>query len=464
MNLQFLGATHQVTGSSYALDASGTKILIDCGLYQEREYAYRNWQDFPIPPSRIQHLLLTHVHLDHSGLIPKLVRDGFSGDILLTPPSRQLLPIVLSDSARNFEEDAVFKKKRHDREGRRGPHPEIPLYTVQDAEKCYSQMKEVPYGEFTELENDVKVCFHDAGHILGSAMIEIVFAGETGPRKIIFSGDVGQWDKLLLNNPSVFDYADYVVMESTYGDRNHEDLQAVDQKLCNAVNETVEAGGNVVIPTFAIERAQELLYHFSRLARAGRIPYLMNFLDSPMAIEITKVFGRCLKYLDEETLELFRENQSPFDYPGLKLVETVEGSKAINFIKGSSIIMAGSGMITGGRIKHHLAQNITRPESTLLIVGYQAAGTLGRQILDGASPVRILGKSYPVRMKITPIEGFSAHAGMIDLQRWLNNFKSPPKHVFLTHGEDDSIQSLMEYVNLKNWDVSAPTYREKCSL
>jgi metallo-beta-lactamase family protein len=464
MNLQFLGATRQVTGSSYVLDVGGVKILVDCGLYQEREYAHRNWEDFPVPPNQIQHLLLTHVHIDHSGLIPKLVRDGFSGDILLTPPSRQMLPIVLSDSARNLEEDAAFKKRRHDGEGKRGPHPEVPLYTVQDAEKCYSQVKEVAYGEFTRLNDHVKVCFHDAGHILGSAMIEIILEDEKGPRNIIFSGDIGQWDKPLLNDPSVFDHADYVVMESTYGDRNHEEPQAVYEKLCNAVNETVETGGNIVIPTFAIERAQELLYHFSRLARAGKIPYLMTFLDSPMAIEITKVFERCLKYLDEETLELFKDKQSPFDYPGLKLVESVEGSKAINLIKGSSIIMAGSGMITGGRIKHHLTRNIARPESTLLIVGYQAAGTLGRQILDGASPVRILGQSYPVRMKIAQIEGFSAHAGMSDLQRWLNNFKSPPKHVFLTHGEDDSIQSLRKYISFKNWEVSAPTYMEEYPL
>ncbi|MGD0423175.1 MAG: MBL fold metallo-hydrolase [Candidatus Bathyarchaeia archaeon] len=460
MNVQFLGATRQVTGSSYVLDTGGEKILIDCGLYQEREYTYRNWQDFPISPSQIQHLLLTHVHLDHSGLIPKLVRDGFSGDILLTPPSRQMLPIVLSDSARNLEEDAAFKKRRHESEGKRGPHPEVPLYTVGDAEKCYCLLKEVPYGEFTQLNSHVKVCFHDAGHILGSAMIEIILEDEGGPRSIIFSGDIGQWNKPLLNDPSVFDHADYLVMESTYGDRNHEEPQTVDEKLCTAVNETVKAGGNIVIPTFAIERAQELLYHFSRLARAGKIPYLMTFLDSPMAIEITKVFERCLKYLDEEMLQLFRENQSPFDYPGLKLVESVEGSKAINLVRGSSIIMAGSGMIMGGRIKHHLTQNITRPESTLLIVGYQAAGTLGRQILDGASPVRILGQSYPVRMKITQIEGFSAHAGMSDLQRWLNNFKSPPRHVFLTHGEDESIQSLRKFINSKNWEVNAPTYKE----
>jgi metallo-beta-lactamase family protein len=465
MKIKFLGATRQVTGSSYFLDADGVKILVDCGLFQERDYSYRNWKDFPVPPHQIQYLLLTHVHLDHSGLIPKLVKEGFAGDILLTPASRELFPIVILDSARMQEEDAAFKKKRHDKEGRKGPYPEIPMYTVQDAEKCFPLLKDLPYEDYLPLNDRVKVCFHDAGHILGSAMIEIIVQDEKGPRNIIFSGDMGQWDKPLLGNPSVFDRADYVVMESTYGDRNHDNPQDIDEQLCKIVNDTVKAGGNVLIPTFAIERAQELLYHFNRLARTERIPYIMTFLDSPMAVEITKVFERCKKYFDKETLELFKNGQSPFEFPGLKLVESVEASKAINLIKGSTIILAGSGMITGGRIKHHLVREITRQESTLLFVGYQAVGTLGRQILDGVSPVRIHGQSYPVRMKIEKIDAFSAHAGMNDLQRWLNNFKSPPKHVFLTHGEEESILSLENYLRSKDgWEVSAPTYMEEHNL
>jgi metallo-beta-lactamase family protein len=465
MKIEFLGATHQVTGSSYFLDAGGVKILVDCGLFQERDYSYRNWEAFPVPPDQIHHLLLTHVHLDHSGLIPKLVKEGFTGDILLTPASKELFPIVILDSARMQEEDAAFKKKRHDKEGRKGLYPEIPLYTVQDVEKCFPLLKDVPYEEFRPLNDRVKVCFHDAGHILGSAMIEIIIQDENGSRNIIFSGDIGQWDSPLLSSPSVFDRADYVVMESTYGDRNHDSPQDIDDKLCKVVNDTVKAGGKVLIPTFAIERAQELLYHFNRLARAERIPYVVTFLDSPMAVEITKVFEQCKKYFDKETLELFKDGHSPFDFPGLNLVESVEASKAINLIKGSTIIMAGSGMITGGRIKHHLVREITRPESTLLFVGYQAVGTLGRQILDGVSPVRILGQSYPVRMKVEKIDGFSAHAGMNDLQRWLNNFKSPPKHVFLTHGEEESILSLENYLHSKGgWEVSAPAYMEEYSL
>ena len=465
MKIRFLGATHQVTGSSYFLDVGGVKILVDCGLFQERDYSYRNWNSFPVPPDQIHYLLLTHVHLDHSGLIPKLVKEGFAGDILLTPASKEMFPIVILDAARMQEEDAAFKKKRHDKEGRRGPYPEIPLYTVKDAEKCFSLLKDVPYEEYLSLNDRVKVCFHDAGHILGSAMIEITIQDEKGPRNIVFSGDIGQWNNPLLNSPSVFDRADYVVMESTYGNRNHDSPQYIDEKICKIVNDTVEVGGNIIIPTFAIERAQELLYHFNRLARAERIPYVMTFLDSPMAVEITKVFEQCKKYLDKETLDLFKDGQDPFDFPGLKLVESVEASKAINLIKGSTIIMAGSGMITGGRIKHHLIRNIARPESTLLFVGYQAVGTLGRQILDGVSPVRILGQFYPVRMKIEKIDGFSAHAGMDDLMRWLNNFKSPPKHIFLTHGEEESILSLENYLRSKaGWEVSAPTYMEEYDL
>ena len=420
---------------------------------------------FPVPPDQIQYVLLTHLHQDHSGLIPKLVKEGFHGDILLTAASKELFPIVILDSARIQEEDAAFKKKRHDNEGRKGPYPEIPLYTVQDAEKCLPLLKAVPYGEFFPLNDQVKVCFHDAGHILGSAMIEIIVQDENGSRNIIFSGDIGQWDKPLLKNPSFFDRADYVVMESTYGDRDHDNPQDIENKLSKVINEAVKAGGNVIIPTFAIERAQEILYYFSSLARAKRIPYIVTFLDSPMAVEVTKVFEQSKKYFDKETIELFRDGQSPFDFPGLKLVESVEGSKAINLIKGSTIIMAGSGMITGGRIKHHLVREITRPESTLLFVGYQGVGTRGRQILDGTSPVRILGQTYPVRIKIENVDGLSAHAGMSDLQRWLDNFKTPPKHVFLTHGEEGSILRLENYLHSKGgWEVTAPLYLEEYDL
>jgi metallo-beta-lactamase family protein len=438
--------------------------LVDCGLFQERHYSYRNWLAFQVPPHQINYVLLTHVHLDHSGLIPRLVRDGFDGDILLTAPSKEMLPIVLLDSARIQEEDAAFKKRRHERETRTGPFPEIPLYTVEDARHCFPLLKPVSYGEHISLNERVRICFRDAGHILGSAMIEIEAQDEGGPRSVVFSGDIGQWDKPLLNDPSVFDRADYVIMESTYGNRNHDSVQDADEKLSKVINDAVSAGGNVIIPTFAIERAQELLYRISKLALAKRIPYIPIILDSPMAVEITKVFEHYEKDLDDETRKLFEGGQSPFDFPGVRLVESAETSKAISKTEGSAVIMAGSGMISGGRIKHHLVSNIARPESTLLFVGYQAAGTLGREILEGASPVRILGQSYPVEMKVERIDAFSAHAGMNDLFRWIDNFKSPPKRVFLTHGEDDSILRMSDYIHSKHWEVSAPTYGEEFDL
>ncbi|MGB2764080.1 MAG: MBL fold metallo-hydrolase [Candidatus Aminicenantaceae bacterium] len=465
MKLKILGASRQVTGSCYYLEAGGLRILIDCGLFQERDFVYRNWEHFPIPPDQIDYILLTHVHLDHSGLIPKLVREGFAGDIMTTSASKEMYPIVILDSARIQKEDAAFKKKRHRKEGRKGRYPEIPLYTVRDARLCFPLFKDVPYNEYIALNQSVKICFHDAGHILGSAMIEIFVHEKKGKKSIIFSGDMGQWDKPLVKDPTLFDRADYVVMESTYGNRNHDDPQDVEKKLCKVVNDTVKAGGNILIPTFAIERAQELLFHISRLAREKRIPYLMTFLNSPMAVEITKVFKRSQRFFDKETLDLFKRGHSPFDFPGLRLVQSVEASKAINQIRGSAIIMAGSGMITGGRIKHHLIRNITRSESTLLFVGYQAEGTLGRRILDGRPEVRIHGQSYPVKMRLVQIEGFSAHAGRNDLIRWLDHFKHPPGRVFLTHGEEKSILSLSSHLRSRgDWKVEAPRYQDEFEL
>ncbi|MCX5801606.1 MAG: MBL fold metallo-hydrolase [Candidatus Eisenbacteria bacterium] len=465
MKIKFLGATRQVTGSCHFLDVEGVKILIDCGMFQERDYSYRNWERFPVPPEQIEYVLLTHVHLDHSGLVPKLVREGFAGKILLTSASGEMLPIVLMDSARIQEEDAAFKKKRHAKESRKGPYPEIPLYTVHDVDKCLPLLRPVSYGDYVPLNDRVKVCFHDAGHILGSAMIEVVAQNENGARSIVFSGDVGQYDKPLLNDPTTFKRADYVVMESTYGNRDHEDPQHVDKKLCDIVVDTVKTGGNVLIPTFAIERAQELLYYFGRLAREHCMPYIRIFLDSPMAVEITRVFEHYEKCLDEETRALFKNGGSPFEFPELRLVESTEESKAIDQFKKPAVIMSGSGMITGGRIKHHLARNITNPKATLLFVGYQAAGTLGRMLLDGVSPVRIHGQSYPVRVRIEKIEGFSAHAGMSDFKRWLDGFASPPRRVFLVHGEDDAISSLAHGIGTREgWQVSIPQYLEEYEI
>ena len=465
MKIKFLGAARQVTGSCYLLEVDGTRILVDCGLFQERQYSYRNWEPFPFPPDKIDYVLLTHVHLDHSGMLPKLAKEGFRGRVLLTPASAEMLPIVLMDSARVQEEDAAFKRKRHGKEGRRGPHPEVPLYDERDVERCLRLLKEVPYDNYVPLGKGLKVCFHDAGHILGSAMVEVVAQDGRDTRNIVFSGDIGQFDKPILNDPSLFKRADYVVMESTYGNRDHDGVQNEDDALGRVVGDTVTAGGNLLIPVFAIERAQQVLYYFGQLTREGRMPAVPVFFDSPMGVEITKVFERSKRYFDEEARALFSEGRSPFEFPGLKLVESVEDSKAIARFPKPAVIMSGAGMLTGGRIKHHLQQNIGRPECTLLFVGYQAAGTLGRLILEGVSPVRIHGQSYEVKIKIARIEGFSAHAGKRDLTRWLDGFTSPPRRVFLIHGEEDGISALADYLRSKDgWEVSAPHYMEEYEI
>lgn len=459
MRIQFLGAAQQVTGSSYYLEADGLRLLIDCGLFQERAFLERNWAPFLVPPENIDFLLLTHVHLDHSGLIPKLVREGFSKNILTTPASADLLPVVLLDSARIQEEDAAYKRKRHQKEGRRGPYPEIPLYTEAEAAKVSAFVKPVAYEKAIPLNNSVSARFHEAGHILGSAMIELTIKERKKPRKVIFSGDIGQRKKPLIRDPYIFDQADVVIMESTYGDRNHDDPADVETMLSQIIRETVKAGGNIVIPVFAVERAQELMFYLRRLIRQKRIPRLPVFLDSPMAMDVTEVFKQHPECLDEETLELFRSGQSPFQFPGLRFTRTQEESKAINSFRSSCLIMAGSGMCTGGRIKHHLVQNIGRPESTILFVGYQAEGTLGHQILKAQPEVRIFGQYHRVRAKVKQIHSFSGHADRSGLFQWLGHFRSPLPLVFLTHGEKKvSLDLANTLKNQKGFDISIPEY------
>ncbi len=461
MRIQFLGANRQVTGSRHLLEAAGIKILVDCGLFQERPYLERNWEPFLVPAEEIDVILLTHAHLDHSGLIPRLIKEGFCRKIMATGASVDLAKIVLLDSAQIQEEDAAFKKKRHQKEGRRSLYPEIPLYTIEDAREAFPLFEPVPYLQPIPLNDHITVRYHDAGHILGSSMLEMD-VGENGQsRKIIFSGDIGQWGKPLVHDPSVFAAADIVVMESTYGDRNHEDPASIDDLLARIICDTAARGGRVVIPVFALERAQELMFYLGKLRREGRIPRLPVFLDSPMAVEVTKIFSRYPTLLNHEAANLLKAGQTPFAFPGLKLLTSIEESKAVNQMTSPCIIMAGSGMCTGGRIKHHLAHNIERPESTVLFVGYQAKNTLGRQILEGQSQVRIIGKMYNVRARIAKIEGISGHAGKDDLLRWLRAFKTAPEHLFLTHGDEETSLSLAAFLEKeKRWPVSVPLYKE----
>ena len=464
MKLQFLGANQQVTGSRYLLEAGGLKLMIDCGMFQERSFLERNWENSPIPPRDIDYLLLTHAHLDHSGLIPRLVREGFDRPIITTKPSVDLAEIVMVDAAKIQEEDAAYKRKRHQREKRKGPHPVEPLYGSKDAEDALQLLRGVDYNEEVKLNAQVSARFYDAGHILGSAILELTVREDGGERVVVFSGDLGQQEKVLMYPPTLLERADYVVMESTYGDKLHRDAGSVEDQLCEIVEDTVSRGGNLIIPTFAIERSQELMYHFSRLVYSKRVPHLLVFLDSPMAANVTDVFLKYLDCLDEEMQQVLKSHENPFSFPGLRLVRTIAESKAINQIRGSCIIMAGSGMCTGGRIKHHLANQIDRPESTVLFVGYQAQATLGRQILEGAEEIRIHGKMHRVRARIAQVHGFSAHADRGDLENWLGHFKDKPRKVFLTHGDEEVSTAFGERLRGAGYDVEVPEYKKVWEL
>jgi metallo-beta-lactamase family protein len=465
MKLHFLGANRQVTGSRYCLEVAGQKVMIDCGMFQERKFEERNWDHSPIPAIEVEALLLTHVHIDHCGLLPKFVREGFRGPIHTTRPSAALLEIMLRDSAEIQEEDLKYKQRRHAKEHRTSPHPYQPLYTELDVDKVIPLVVPCGYGEPIQVTPAVTARFFDAGHILGSGMIQIDAIEGTQRRRIVFSGDIGQKDKPILRDPSLLKEADYVVMESTYGDRNHERAGDVETQLARIISETAARGGNVVIPTFAVERAQELIYHIGRLVRAGRIPQLPVFLDSPMAVDVTGIYHRFHDYADEDLLAMVNSNQPPLRFPSLTMTRTADESKRINQIQEPCVIMASSGMCNAGRIKHHLRNNIGRPQATILFVGHQGQGTLGRLILDGLKHVRIHGQSYEVRAKIDKIYGFSGHADHDGLMRWISHFQKRPRKVFLTHGEEQVALGLAAEIEAKlGLSVEVPQYRQAVEL
>jgi metallo-beta-lactamase family protein len=393
-----------------------------------------NRRPFRFEPAGLDAVLLTHAHIDHSGLLPKLCKEGYKGKIYATEATADLCRIMLPDSAhiQEFEAEIVARKGR-----RAGKTPLAPLYTVDDAYTCLKSFSPVPYDRQQEVCPGVAARFNDAGHILGSSIIELFVTENGSTVKLVFSGDLGQPDQPIIKDPAGIDAADYIVMESTYGNRMHEDFDK-EEALANIVNDTVKRGGNIVIPAFAVGRTQTILYHLHRLLKANKIPDIPVFIDSPLAISATDIFAHHPQDFDVEAYEMvYNKNDNPLRMPHLVFTRTAEESKKINFLKEPVIIISASGMADAGRILHHLKHNLWRPESSVVLVGYQAEGSLGRRLIDGVKRVKIMGEEVGVRAKIHNLEGFSAHADQEDLVRWLTNFKQPPANIFVVHGEPE---------------------------
>lgn len=465
IKLNFFGAAKNVTGSCYFLEANGVRLLVDCGLYQERDLKPRNWADFPVPANTIDAVLLTHAHLDHCGRLPKLVKEGFNGKIYATSATAEIANIIMMDSAHIQEEDIKHKQRRHEKAGKKSPFPYEPLYVKEDAEKTNRMFVKAKYESKMEIGTGITAEFREAGHVFGSSSIRITVTQGDETRTILFSGDVGRWDLPIMRDPHQYEQADYVLIESTYGDRVHGEVADIPGELERIINETVKTGGNIIIPSFALERTQELLYHLSGLLSEDRIPMLKAFVDSPMAIKVTEVFKKHPELFDDETMVQVNAGDKPCDFPGLSMSRSVDESKAIAKAPGTTIIIAGSGMCTGGRVKHHLKVNIDRPESTILFVGYQAFGTLGRRILEKPETVRIFGQEFPVKARIERISGFSAHADRNELFKWISSIKQPPRRVFVTHGEEDQANAFGKFLNEKTgWHCVVPDYEQEVIL
>lgn len=460
MKLSFFGADQSVTGSCHCLEVNGKTILIDCGLQQGRDEVSN--EEFPFNPAGVDYVLLTHAHIDHSGRIPKLIRDGFRGQVVTTRLTADLINIMLLDSAHIQEQDAEWKNRKGERAGRA---PVEPLYTVEDAQKVAEYVHPCEYNQIIDLCEGVRVKFQDAGHLLGSAFIwvEMTEAGVT--KTIVFSGDIGNVDQPIIRDPSTFPGADYVVMESTYGDRNHKEVWSYTDDLAEIIDKTMARGGNVVIPSFAVGRTQELLYFIREIKDKGMVKSVSNFpvyIDSPLARKATQVFTGDLRgYLDEDALALVADGTHMFNFPDLRMTETVDESRALNEDRAPKVIISASGMCDAGRIRHHLKHNLWRPESTIAFVGYQGEGTLGRQLLDGAQTVKMFGEEITVRAEMVNYTGLSSHADRDHLIAWISEFKAPkPQQVFVVHGDRDVAPFFAETLRGMGFDAHAAQYTE----
>lgn len=452
--ITFLGAVGAVTGSKYLVEAGGKRLLVDCGLFQgPKELRQKNWDKLPTDPASIDWIVLTHAHIDHTGYLPRIVRDGFRGAIYANAATHELCQLLLADSAHLQEEDARYAAKK----GYSKHDPPLPLYTVDDAQQALARFREVPRKDPYAISPQFAVKPSDAGHILGSSSLQITITENGKSGTVGFSGDVGRYDQAILNDPAPIAKADYILCESTYGDRDHPTASPYDA-IAEIVNRVVKRGGVIVIPAFAVGRTQTLMYILRKLEDDQRIPHLPTFVDSPMAVNVTNLY---VKHREDHRLQFLQEettgDRDPLNVHETHMTQSAEESKKINDVKTPCIIISASGMCTGGRILHHLAQRLPDARNAVILAGYQADGTLGRYLLSGGKDAHIHGQHVPVRAEIQEVSQFSAHADRTELVRWLSGFTSPPKQLFLTHGEPDAAQAFRGTVEQKlGWHVSVP--------
>jgi len=465
MKVKFLGAAREVTGSCFIIETDQTRFAVDCGMHQGgSDMEKRNWEIDAYDPAKIDFFLITHAHIDHSGLLPRMVQNGFKGPVYATEPTGDLIKILLLDSAHIQETDSISKTRRLQRNG--NVEKIVPLYATKDAEAVVPLIKTKRYNEIFTPANGIKVNFQDAGHILGAAILELFIEENGASTKLVFSGDIGRRHQLLMEDPATISDADYLFMESTYGDRDHKGEEDSLNEMAEAIQYSYSRGKKIIIPAFAVERTQEMLYSLYLLNIKGKLPKDMPvYLDSPLAIKSTEIFRRYHSYLDVDTQNMLKKGEDPLDLPQLKFSSSTEQSMKINEMEGSAIVISASGMCNAGRIRHHLRHNLWRHGASIVFVGFQAQGTPGRKIIEGAKKIRIFNEDIAVKARIWTIGGFSAHAGQGQLLDWLGHFQNKKMPVFLVHGEAGAQDTLASLIRERlGFDVAIPEYLEEINI